>query len=204
MPETDFNAVLQVPWHHMTPIRRLRIWQVISPNTVTDKKQRIRGNKGAKVRQDESGGGKENLTEKEKRREKTESRLKASEEERLMSVMQRDVFCHQPTLDCQLTELPTQTSLRRSDKRADVVRALGNLRHKGYFPPTLSKATCSILRSQQRLTRCSLTLQTLLNHYSVFYIFWLVSQLPGSPAAAEWCHQVKTQNRRSIIFSAMW
>lgn len=29
-----------VPWHRVTPIRRLRIWQAIGPNAVTDKKEK--------------------------------------------------------------------------------------------------------------------------------------------------------------------
>lgn len=88
-----------------------------------------------------------------KRREKKkgiELRLKASEE-RLMSALQRDVFCRQPTLDCQLTELPIQTSQRRSDKRADVVRALGNLRYKGYFPLNSLKQ-CTAFYNHKMLT----------------------------------------------------
>lgn len=47
-------------------------------------------------------------------------KLKGSKE-RLMSVLQREDFCRQPTLDCQLTEMPIQASQKRSDKRADVL-----------------------------------------------------------------------------------
>ncbi len=42
-------------------------------------------------------------------------------EERLMLALESEVFCRQPTLDCQLTELPIQASQRRSDKTADVL-----------------------------------------------------------------------------------
>lgn len=115
------------PWHCMTPIRRLQIWQAIGPNAVTDTKKTpslcffvsdiIVRSKGAKRRQVERitmmGRGGEPW-------EGIELKLKGSKE-RLMSVLQRDVFCRQPLLDCQLTELPIQASQKRSDRKADVL-----------------------------------------------------------------------------------
>lgn len=72
----------QVPWHHMTPIRRLRIWQAIGPNAVTDKKKltffvsdnigRMRGKTVTCLENynDENGGERKTWLEGKKEREK--------------------------------------------------------------------------------------------------------------------------------------
>lgn len=74
---------------------------------------------------------------------KREGKKRKRGKERLMSVLQREVFCRQPTLDCQLTELPIRASQKRNDKRADVLlRVL--LRYKGNFP-LAGRATHGIL-----------------------------------------------------------
>lgn len=43
------------------------------------------------------------------------------DEEEGVSVLQREVFCRQPTLGCQQTKLPSQAPEKRSVKRAGVL-----------------------------------------------------------------------------------
>ncbi len=76
---------------------------------------------------DEEGRGREEEPSQERKKEGEkrerggiELKLKGGKE-RLMSVLQQEVFRRQPTLDCQLTELPIQASQKRNDKRADVL-----------------------------------------------------------------------------------
>lgn len=176
------------PWHCVTPIRRLRIWQAIGPHAVTDKKKSSLavflsvwyysekwGSKTETSQEnynDEIGrtltrGGKGAGGQKGEKRGGTELKLKGSEEQ-LMSGLQREIFCRQPSLDCQLTKLPTQTSLKKSDKSADMpLEYQETWEINGTFPPAGKTNVCVFLQSSHRLTRHSLTL---LNHYNVFYI----------------------------------
>lgn len=74
------------------------------------------------------------LGRREEKPSQEEKKIEREGKEGLMSVLQGEVFCRQPTLDCQMTELPIQASQKWSDKRADVLlRVL--LSYKGCFFP---------------------------------------------------------------------